>query len=1136
LRTYATNSLLQNGDWFKIKVDTSGIFKLTYQQLKDIGLSKPENARLYSYGGKQLSYANADFNYDDLNEIPIKQIKGDDGIFNENDYIIFYAEGPTTWEFNETLGLFLHKKHYYSEFTYLFISDFLGAKGLKIEVVDNKNLSTNYTTNSFDSYKCFETNVKNIAKTGRKWYSELFSPGESATYNFTFPSIIKSETTQVYIDIAGKKDENNQTCYFNVSSNNSSLGIIDVPERSIQYIAARGYSKLFNIPNPNPTINLKLSFFGDNSLMEGYLDFICINAREQLKMQGSQFMFRDIRSVDSAKVSKFNIDNVGKTITLWNITNPVKPYELKLTNQNNISSFNINSDVLHQFIAFEEANFFTPVLTGNDLGKVANQNLHATPTHDMIIITHPLFQTQAEELAEIRRNEDTLSVFVTQSQLIYNEFSSGTPDVSALRNFMRMLYDRADSINTPKYLLLFGDGSYDTWSTSNENSNLIPTFQSYESLSETLSYVSDDYFGLLDIDEGEIKTKNELRISGYLDVGIGRFPVKTVEEADLMIAKIKNYMAPSSYGSWKNTICFIGDDEDSGQHMNQPEEIDQEIVKILNPEYNVNKIYLDAYKQISTPSGQKYPDVNKAISAQMEQGALIVDYVGHGNPSILAHEQILGVPEARNWKNWDKLTLFVTASCEVGRYDDYKQTSLGEWFLLNPTGGGIAALTTTRVVYSGANHDLNSAFFKNALQPNNRLGDIVRIAKNTISPSIINHRNFSLLGDPSLKLSIPKNKIVVGSINNNYLPLYEPSLEMQANDINATVAYAPGDTIYALSKARVEGVIDDENGYPLNKDGVLYITIYDKTDTLYTYGQGGASPVEFILQNNILYKGKASITEGYFNFEFIVPKDINYKFGKGKISLYAVIDSTEAMGYSENIIIGGSAMDAEVDIKGPDIHLYMNDSTFRNGGTTNENPIFIAQLIDDNGINTTGIGFGHNITAVLDGNQDNIFMLNNYYEGDLDKYNSGKVRYPFSNLTPGYHYIAFKTWDIYNNSSEAMLEFYVKESGSTSIENMINSPNPFRDETWFTFEHNQAFDDAEYDAFDISIHIYDIMGNKVTQLNAKNSSAGFKITPIRWSGTSASGAKLPKGVYVYRTEITSIDGEKSYKSSKLMIF
>ncbi len=1136
---YADQSLLATGDWYKIKIDTSGIFKLTYEQLAEIGLSKPENVRLYSYGGKQLPLANSDSNYDDLVEIPVKMEKGSDGVFSPGDYILFYGEGTITWDYDSKLKMFVHKKHNFSNYTYLFLTDSFGPQGLKIKEVDTRNLISNQSTNSFDSYRCHEINRYNLIQSGRTWFGEKFYPGTSESFSFDFPDILSSDTAKIYTNIAGRKEIASQTCYFNITNDGKPVGRIDIISAYGNYVYAYEYARQFEILNPASNLNIKYDFIGSSSVMEGYIDFICVNAREKLKMDGSQFSFRDIKTAARGKITNFEIENEGKNLTVWDITNSELPFQLKLNQQNSITSFKsvtdtISEDTIREFVVFDGSGYFTPIIKGDDLGQINNQNLHGLKPADMIIITHPDFKVQADELAEFHRTLDHLSVIVTEPQYIYNEFSSGTPDITAIRNFVRMFYDRATSENEiPKYLLLFGDGSYDNWTTGPENSNFIPTYESVSSVSETDSYVSDDYYGLLDDGEGEINLGFESRIYGLLDIGIGRFPVRDTVEAQLMINKIKHYYSKESFGDWKTKICFIGDDGDNKDgtlHMGQADNIAENIVRKNHNEYNINKIYLDAYKQISTPSGQRVPDVTKDINEKVDQGSLIIDYVGHGNPRILTHEEVLGIPDVRSWTNWDKLSLFITASCEVGRYDDYSRYSLGEWFILTPNGGGIAAITTTRVVTSGGNNALNESIFNNAFNRNLSLGDIIKIAKNNRPPSEINHRNFSLLGDPAVKLSIPENKIVIGNLNRNFLPTGTQKIASTENESQTVLTYEPGDTINALSKALVEGFIESPDSVIIEKDGILYITVYDKIDSLYTFGQDNA-PMEFNVQNKVLYKGKASIKKGFFSFEFIMPKDINYKFGRGKISMYAVLDSMEAIGYSENIIIGGNSKSADNDISGPEINLYMNDTLFVNGGLTNENPVLLAYLTDNTGINTTGIGFGHNITAILDGNQDNIYMLNNFYQGNIDEYNSGIVTYPFTNLTPGYHSIEFKTWDIYNNNNTATIEFYVQSSNNPVIQNMYNYPNPFYDETEFRFDHNQAST-----VFDITIRIYDLMGNKVRDIYSSNINNGYTIAPISWDGTNNVGAKLPRGMYIYRAEISTADGRKTTKSSKLMIF
>ncbi|OFX38690.1 MAG: hypothetical protein A2W95_14355 [Bacteroidetes bacterium GWA2_40_14] len=1098
---YSNNSKLSTGFWYKVKVDTTGIFKLTYSQIKQFGLTEPQNVRVFSHGGKQLPYMNNVENYDDLVEIPISMHQGNDNVFNEGDYILFYTQGPTTWNYDEILGMFIQHRHNYSNFTYLFLTSDLGA-GERLTTVDENGLVSNSSTTSFDSYRFHELEKFNLIRSGRTWYGEMFRSGSSSSFSFDFPNINSGEKVKVYTNVAGRRESSAPYCHFKISENNILAHTIDITGNQGEYLYANEYSGYFEITEPSQNINLTFNFTGGNSSSEGYLNYISLNARENLNFTGSPILFRDAKNTGANNITQFKIQNNGFDIEIWDVSDPVSYKKMAVTNANGFTQFITKTDSLKEFVAFTHDQIFIPIVEGTDVGQVENQNLHGIGAQDMVIVTNPKFLSHAEELAQWHRDQDHFRVYVTIPDKIYNEFSSGCPDVAAIRNFMRMLYEKATvEGDLPKYLLLFGDGSYDNMTQSSANSNLIPTYQSINSLVETASYVSDDFFGLLDFSEGEYL--------GKMDLGIGRFPVQTEEEAQLMLDKIYHFTAPETSGDWVSKICFIGDDGDSGTHITQPESI-ANYINNSHPEYNVNKIYLDAYHQISTPSGQRFPDVTNVINEQVTQGALIIDYVGHGNPRILTHEEVLSSSDVRSWTNWNKLSVFVTASCEVGRFDDYERTSLGEWMVLNPNGGGVAAFTTTRVVYSGGNHDLNTNFFEAVFNTDYRLGDVIRVAKANTSGDT-NKRNFSLLGDPALKLPVPKNKI-----------LKNPLL----NDQDSSVL----DTLNALEKTTISGYIHDENGNYLTENGVVYITVYDKKDTLNTYGQDNSS-IKFTLQDKILFRGKVSVTNGYFQSEFIIPKDINFKYGRGKISLFAMLDSNDAIGYAQDIIIGGNAKSTSVDEIGPEIHLFMNDTTFMNGGTTDQNPILLARLIDEYGINTTGNGFGHNMVVVLDNDQDNVLLLNNYYEGGIDQYNQGTVVYPMKNLIEGIHTLYFKTWDIYNNSSEASLEFYVKNNQEAIIENLYNYPNPFNDETYFVFNHNMASQELT-----ITIDIYDLMGQQVSQLKQTITPDGYQVAPILWQGTNFGGAKIPNGIYIYKVQVSNKEGVQSTKSSKLMIF
>jgi hypothetical protein len=825
-------------------------------------------------------------------------------------------------------------------------------------------------------------------------------------------------------------------------------------------------------------------------------------------MLGGQTAFRDMASVAIGNIAEFQVSNANANTEIWDVTNPVKPKVVPSTLNGTTLSFLASADTLHEYIAFDNTMFYTPT----DDGEIENQNLHATPATDLIIVTNSAFLSYAESLASHHRDVDNLSVLVLTPQVIYNEFSSGSPDVTAVKDFMKMLYDRAgnDTSLMPKYLLFYGDGSYDNRHHFSSNTNYLLTYESSASLAATNSFTTDDYFGMLDDSESDY--------IGSLDIGIGRLPVKNSSEAQAVLNKITHYITPYTNGDWKNAITFIADDEDSNEHMLQSNSICNNI-DTTHTAFNIEKIFLDAYPQASTPNGDRYPDVNLAILNKIKKGTVLINYTGHGNETGLAHEHIIGVSDINSWNNSDKLFLFVTATCEFSRWDDFARTSAGEMALLNPMGGAVAMFTTTRLVYSNSNYAINQSFEKYIFDRNqqgnyNRLGDIFRLAKNaTSSPSDINKRNFSLLGDPALTLAFPRYNVITDSING--------------------VAVANfNDTIRALQKITIKGHVEYQDGTPLNGyNGTIYPIVFDKPISVSSLANDGGSPFTFSQQNNILYKGKASITNSNFGFTFVVPKDIQYFIGKGKISYYSENNTrSDAHGYYRDFYLGGNSTGAIVDNQGPQIELYMNDDNFVYGGITNESPDIYCKLTDDNGINTVGNGIGHDITAILDENTNKTIVLNDYYEGSLNNYQSGIVRYPLTGLSAGHHTLKLKAWDVCNNSAEATTEFVVAEAADLTIGNIFNYPNPFTTSTSFFFDHNQP-----NIPLDVVIQIFSVSGKLVKTISTSINSESFHSTAIPWDGLDDFGDRIGKGVYFYKLAVRTSEGKQIEKFEKLVI-
>ncbi len=1103
-KQYASNSVLSSGNWFKIKIKESGVYQLSFNELENIGIASPENLRIFGNGGAMLSYNNNDIQADDLEEIDI--IIG-------NNSVLFYGDGVVQWEFDSINGIFNQKLNLYSDYAYYFLSsDYNSGRNNAVKTEIQSSNSPTKTINIFDDFAFHEIDSINLIKSGRLWVGELFDFQTEYNFNFSFPNLLSGSTTTLSSSLLARSPN---TSSFSISFAGSQIFNTSLSSVSYDYTATYATNKKQNFTTASiegNNISVKINYNKSTASSIGWLDYLTLNVKRRLVFSENQMAFRSINSIGSGEISEFMLSNADANTQIWEITDPGKPKIVQTTNQSNNISFKLSTDSLRTFIAFNGNSFLRPIVEGNDVGLIKNQNLHGTQQTDMIIVSHPKFYSYAEQLKNIHEERDQLKVSLVSTEEIYNEFSSGARDVSAIRNFLKMLYDQASNENEiPRYLLLFGDGSYDNKHDFSDNTNYILTYQSENSLSPTQSFVTDDFFGLLDDNEGES--------SGLIDIGIGRIPVTNETEANTAIEKIKMYLNIQSFGDWRNQLCFIADDEDGKLHMKQADELSR-LVKNNYPNFNIDKIFLDAFKQESSSTGQRYPDVNKTINDNITKGTLIINYTGHGNEHGLAEERIISIDQINKWINPYKLPVFMTATCEFSRYDNYQGTTAGEHIFLNQNGGAIALYTTTRLVYASPNFFLNKNFYKYIFEknPNNQerycLGDVMRLTKNATG-SGINKRNFSLLGDPALKLSYAEQNIVTKLINGN-------------------PENAQTDTLNAFDKVTITGEIQDKNGQVNSQfNGVLYPSIFDKNKLIKTLNNDGEGSFEYMVQNNKLFKGKASVNNGKFSFSFIVPKDIRYNIDTGKISYYAKneVEGIDAKGSNKNILIGGSSGAGNSDQSGPQIRLYLNDENFVSGGITNNTPTILAFVEDENGINTTGNGIGHDIVAVIDNDPNQQFNLNDFYESEIDSYTSGKINYKFQELAVGEHKLNLKVWDVSNNSSEDSLFFTVTSDSKFKINHILNYPNPFSTSTSFFFEHNRPNENLT-----VLIQIFTVSGKIVKSLHQEIISEGYRSEGIPWDGKDDFGNKIGRGVYFYKITVKTANNEKAEHFEKLLIF
>ena len=783
--------------------------------------------------------------------------------------------------------------------------------------------------------------------------------------------------------------------------------------------------------------------------------------------------------------------------------------------------FKVNGNQNNEFIAFN-GNYYHTVKT---FGQVENQNLHGVRDVDFVILTYSDFMSQAQRLKDFHaQNDPDLTVFITTPEEIYNEFSCGAKDITAIRDFCRMLYWDSNVGRRIKYLLLLGDCSYD-YKNRSGIVDFVPSYETVLSLQMANTFVTDDYFGFMDDSEEDIN-------ASIADIGIGRFPVQTEEQASQMIDKIERYVEKNAntMNPWRNVVTFFTDDERG--FLKTAEDLSA-MFKDVNAEHVVvDKIYLDAYPQINSPGGQIAPEVNADINSRMEKGTLVLHYIGHGGEVQLAEEKILQRKDVDSWRNGPMYPLMITGTCEFSRYDDHNRTSLGEYSFLNQYGGMIAMFTTSRVTFGDHNKAFAVGIYNNLFrisgEEHYRLGDVYRMAK-TLGLNL--EKRYVFFGDPALRLNYPKWTVETLSINGiEQLVTYD---SIPLTDTTWQVDPVYHDTIRALQPVEIQGVVKDLRGNVANSfNGVVHVTVYDKEAELSTLGTSDADGYiyPFNLRNSVIFNGKTDVKNGYFKMDFIVPRDIAYRYGQGLISYYATDYEIDANGSCDSFIIGGFYDAAIADDEAPDIRLFIDDTLFVNGGLTGENPTLIAYVADESGINTTGAGIGHDIMATLSGPSKNSYCLNDYFVSEVDDPGKGVITYKMQDLADGDYTLTLKVWDIYNNSNTASIDFTVVHSDGMTIENPINLPNPMTDETRFSFDHNQVGNNMKVD-----IYIYDIMGRWVTTLSETVTGTSTRIAPIRWDGRSSNGMILRNGVYVYRIVATNDKGETASVVSKLVL-
>jgi hypothetical protein len=1118
--TVIANSVLASGDWYRFYIEKSGAYKITKDFLQQLGINlnglDPKKIKIYGNGGKMLPLGNSTFYPSDLTENAI-QIQGEnDGTFNSDDFILFYGEGTFNWngESQTNLNLYDSKSYYYINIQ--------GNDGKRISNMTQPTGANTLNLTTYDDYQFHEVDLKNIAQVGRQWVGETFDINQDQEFTFSFPNIDTSIPIDLNVSLAAAA--------FTPTSFKISANSLDVGTVLFSALNTNSDIQYFNRNLPSNTtftgssaVKIKLSY-NNNGVpgSKGFLDYIRLKAKSKLQGFGNQFPFQYDLSSTTLGIVSYDFINATSISQIWDITDLYNVTKLENNNQSAFS-FKANLGELKKYIAIDPNDYYTPLKETKS--KIANTNIKGTifknaqgqfQDIDYVIITPELLKNQADKLANFHQKNSNLNVKVITLENIYQEFSSGKQDIAAIRNCIKYIYSNATASDKRiKYINLFGDASFDYKKRITNNSNIVPIYESL--ISNTIgeaSFASDDFYGLMDDSEGNITT-----FYGGIDIACGRMLVNNAIQADEMVNKVLEYYNKKAYGSWRNHYATIADDSDkaSDPSLQSRQNTLADEIAIQKPFLNVSKIFLDSYTQEASAGGERYPKAKSEFYNEFEKGALVFNYLGHGGEDGLSGERIWDKADSQSISNQYKYPLFITITCEFSRFDNPTRPTAGEYIYWNPKGGAISLVTTIRSIGQFSAENFNDTFSKNLLSYGSNqytsIAEALRIAKNGNPNSATNVVHY--LGDPALFLAIPKPKIVLTKVND--IPINQSIPDFKS-----------------LAKMKISGQITDENNIPItNYNGVLSTLLFDKKTTKNTLNNDGYSPsMSFMNLGETIFRGNASIVNGQFEYSFIVPKDIRIPLDFGKISFYAKKNELkeDVSGYDASIKIGGVNENAIADNNSPKVKLYMNDKTFVSGGITNESPLFIAFMDDESGINTAG-GIGHDISAVLDGDVSNPFILNDYYQTELDDFTKGNLHFPLRNLKAGLHTLTYTVWDVYNNVTTSEIQFLVIGNESITLTNVLNYPNPCVNHTEFWFTHNKPNEPLE-----VQVQVLTITGKVVWTKNQTITTPGFLSREISWDTRDDFGNKIGKGVYVYKLTVkTTLTNMKTEKFEKLVI-
>lgn len=1084
--TYTQSSVLNTGRWVKVSVTNSGVYRISAADLRSWGFTDPSKVRVYGYGGGRISDVLTRVNYiDDLPEVQS---------VNTSAGVVFYAVGVESWTQAATYR-FVHNLNPFTQVGYYYLSDSdLAPRDITESNGDAPSDPSDYATYFHDRIY-HENDLVSLSLTGHYLLGEDFRYTPSQTFTFNLTDRDTSASSQVWMQVGFAAKTYGSSSHLTFTANGTQLWTAaadDIKASSTStYVFGAETTSRKEFELAGDKLQLGITHSSSATIHEARLDYITINYPRQLKLRNGYLQFWLNRT-------SFSLSAATATTRVWDVTDPLNITALSASSD---SKYTNDYTGQRSYVAWDEnATLPSPKFVAN----VTNQDLHALETPDMVIFTLPDWQAQAERLAQLHIDRDSMKVAVVDVNDVYNEFSSGSPDPASLRRLLKMLYDRGNASPEStklKYAIIMGRSIFDNRRLT-ANSALVtyptmPSWQSNTGLDENDSFTTDDFFGFLADGSGSAAGASQLEIA------VGRMPVRSIEDARNAVDKIVQYYDTMPKGSWKNRVMLIADDEDRGQHMNQTERFYNAILATTNgSELVIDKIYTDAYDKVSNG----YPAARTDMFRLLDEGVWWWNYVGHANMSGWTHEQFLTSNDI-NKMYYRRYPILYAATCDFLRWDQANIS--GAEIMWHTQGGGvIAAISATRPVYISDNGLLTAQMGAQIAKRNSdgefqRIGDIYRNAKNGLKNNS-NKLRYVFMGDPAMRMAIPANRIRVTSINGSPVDPADPP------------------TIMARQEVTIEGEVIDTKGNSMpNFSGILSAVLYDAEYSTTSHGWGDGNEVTFEQQGTRLYAGNDSIKAGKFKIKIAMPSEIAHNYRPAALNLYAYNnDSIEAISCMRDLYVYGTDQNAATDTIAPVIEsFFLNHRSFTNGQTVNESPMVIATISDNRGLNLSQAGIGHQMTLYLD-ETTTMTDVSQHYTPNADGSIGGSIAYPLENLVNGAHTLKLRIWDTSNNLAEQTIEFFVEKGRSPVIYDIYSDANPASVEANFYLVHDRP--DAQVT---VTVTVYNLLGAEVWSSTASGRSDMFTSTPVKWDLTSSSGNRVNRGIYLYKASITT-DGEQ----------